>query len=108
MLETFFDSEYLSYQYLNQDETCIVHLMLWNGKPAKIVFNEVIGFCIFTNTGCPTGLRYEVSPSEFFHYALSSCFEKIPEQHEYKCYEIVDVSDMPFIKVVATRYEFVE
>jgi len=106
MLETFFDSEYLSQQYSEQDETYSVHLMLWNGKLAKIVFSDTIGFYVFPNVGFPMGLRNEESPSVFFHDALLTEFEKTPEQHEYKCYEVIDIDEMPFIKVVAKGYEF--
>jgi hypothetical protein len=56
-LVDFSDSEYLSQQYLDKDEKYIVHLLLWNDKPAKIVFDGVAGFCVFTNTGFPMGLR---------------------------------------------------
>ncbi|MCL2709380.1 MAG: hypothetical protein FWE95_00735 [Planctomycetaceae bacterium] len=107
MLVDFFDSEYLSQQYSDQDDKYIVCLTLWNNKPAKIVFDGVIGVCAFSNT-CPIGLRYEASPSHFFQDALTSAFEKIPEQHGYMCYEIIDVNEEPFIKVVAKGYEFLE
>jgi hypothetical protein len=104
-LVEFFDSEFLSQEFLCQDETFVVHFLLWNNKPAKIVFDGVVGFCVFSNNAL-AGLRYEVSPSEFFHNALSSLYETIPEQHAYKCYDIIDVDDMPFIKVVAKGYNF--
>ena len=108
MLETFFDSEYLSQDYSWQDETYTVHLQLWNAKPAKIIFKGVIGFCVFSIMAFPMGFRYEASQSKLLHDALSTLYKTIPENHEYKCYEIIDVDEVPFIKVVAKGYEFVE
>ena len=105
MLVDFFDAVFVSQHYLCEDETLIIDLELWNSKPAKIVFEGVIGFRIFNND-IPQGLNYETIPSQFFHDTLSSLFKTIPLQHEYKCYEIIDICDLPFIKVVARKYNY--
>lgn len=107
MIETFFDSQYQSQYHSFQDETFTINFDLWNGKPAKIIFEDVIGFCVLSIHD-PIGLRYEASPSDFFQNALSCCFENIPEHHDYKSYEIVDVNETPFIKIIAKRYKFLE
>lgn len=105
MLETFFDSEYLSQQHSWQEETLTINLELWNSKPAKIVFVDIIGFQVFSICD-PIGLKCEMSPSQFFRDALAAEYEKAPEQHDYKCYEIINVDEIPFIKVVAKGYEY--
>ena len=105
MLETFFDSEYVSQTYSFEDETYTVNITLWNNKPAKIVFGGVIGFQVFSICD-PIGLKCEMPPSQFFHDALAAEYVKVPEQHDYKCYEIINVDEMPFIKVVAQKYEY--
>jgi hypothetical protein len=104
MLEDFFDSEYVSQSYSAEDETYTVNLVLWNAKPAKIVFSGVIGFQVLSIAE-PRGLRYETLPSQFFYDALSALYVKVPEQHEYKCFEIVNVDEMPFIKIASKMYE---
>jgi len=106
MLVDFFDSEYVSQHYSLQDETYTIHLLLWNNKPAKIVFWGVIGFYFFPIAN-PIGLRCEISPSQFFCDMLSFEFETIPNQHEYKCYEILNVDEAPLIKVVSQGYNYI-
>ena len=109
MLIDFFDAEYISQEFSLEDETFTISLELWNGKPAKISFFGVIGFQVLS-IGEPVGLKCEELPSQFFCDALSALFIKVPEQHEYKCYEIIDVGvdELPFIKIAAKGYEFLE
>jgi hypothetical protein len=98
-----YDSSLESCELFARTENLSIHIELWNGKKITIVFYGVIGFCCYSLSD-PIGVRLS-NDSDFFHHVIHKEFETIPTNHNYQCYELIDVDDSPFIKIVAQKIE---
>lgn len=80
----------------------VVYLKSWDEKSIKIAFSGVIQFC-YKLGYIPEGIYEKDEGGEFLKEALSLCYEKVPENHSYKLYEIRDQDDFPFFQIVGEK-----
>lgn len=103
---SFADSSIKSFRF-EEDINCLfIKLELWNSRNIELK--------------CFDSIFFQYSPGDFVSN-IYTCqddlsllsgvvkreFEKMPENHPYKLFEIRDIYDFPVIKVVASKIEIV-
>ncbi|MDR3111384.1 MAG: hypothetical protein LBU65_17070 [Planctomycetaceae bacterium] len=99
------DSELICHSYLPKQQILNISINTWNGKNMYISFYETIAYC-FMSFSNPTCMRIADSNSEFLVRALQAEYEKIPSDHGYTCYELLDQDDAPYFSIVAKCYKY--
>ena len=96
----FADSEYKSYN-MSENSVLTINMYTWQEVPFKIVFKDTIYFSYELGDGIEN--VYEVPDNAQFFYGalLRNYTEKPPLDHPYKGFEIRDLYDFAFIKIVA-------
>ena len=101
-----YDSTFLYPKSFVNDDELHLFFSLWNNTNAKIIFKGVIAFC-FNYVHCDViGMKMSDEKSGFFQSALGYEYEKIPQDHGFCCYELLDLYDNACISVVAKNYQF--
>jgi hypothetical protein len=95
---SFADSGYKSF-YMTEDATLTICMKSWQEEPFKIVFKHAIQF-MYKLGDVPNGL-YELDHTLFLNEALQLEYIKVPSNHPYKHFQLEDISDFPFIQVIA-------
>ena len=94
----FADSEYgsceLTYEHL------IIRITSWDNKKITILIQDPIQFS-YKPSDFIQGFFEHTGSSPFLDEALRLKYERIPENHSYKLFQMLDISDFPFIEVVA-------
>ena len=99
----FADSSYQSFQMIKK-EILIVSLSSWQDIPLKLTFKNIIQFSY--KIGSRIQDLYEILESTaFLQEALEREYEKIPDDHPYRLFQLEDIDDFPFIQVVAESVE---
>ncbi|MBN9378022.1 MAG: hypothetical protein BGO14_00875 [Chlamydiales bacterium 38-26] len=93
----FSDSEVLSYQ--SEKFNLIIYLQAWNGVLLKIEFIDCIYFSNFRAVHISD--IYENPSSKSLQLALDTRYEKVPIDHGYKLYQLLDLNDDPAIEVAS-------
>ena len=94
----FADASYRSCKTDNSD--LIVYLNSWDDKTLKITFSNAIQF-IYRGGSFIAGIYEKTDENSFLVEALSSYYEKIPEDHPFKIFVIIDIEDYFFFEVIA-------
>jgi len=100
----FADSEYDSCKM--SDETLTIYIKSWNEKILQLVFTNTIQFSY--KLGDLISEVSENTKGSFLNEALSLYYETVPSNHPFKLFQIIDISDFPFIKVVAEKVTITE
>lgn len=95
----FADSDFKSFEMMN-DYILIINLISWDNKEIKITFENCIQFSYKLHYHI-ANIFQVVEPSNFLNEALSENYEKIPNDHPFKLFQLEDLNDFPFIQVVA-------
>ncbi len=94
----FADSEYRSCEMEDTDFT--VYLNSWDGKTIRIIFHNTIQFS-YKIYAVVSYVCEITEKNSVLDEALALRYEKIPNDHPYKLFQIIDIDDVPFIEVVA-------
>ena len=94
----FADADYKSIQM--NEGNLFIYFKSWDEKEIKITFLDTIQFMYKLGDGVLGVFESKISNS-FFVEALSRCYSEIPLNQPYKCYEIRDLYDFPFVTIVA-------
>jgi hypothetical protein len=105
MLLDIYDSEFVSHYFNVELKTLQLNYKLWNEKKGSIIFNNVIAYCIFSFSDS-IGMEFDNDLS-FLERALQFEYEKIPPDHGYKSYRMLNLDDDTHIKIIAKGYSFV-
>lgn len=90
-----------------EDGNFVVYLNYCNGKILRLIFFNVIQFSY--KLGSSVSHIYEITAKNpILDEALSFWYVKVPSDHPYKLFQIIDIEDFPFIEVVAERAEVVK
>lgn len=102
----FADGEFKSFE-MTENSKLIVYLKSWKEKNITLIFSSVIQFSY--KLGDHLSNIYEISgSSHFLEEALEREYIKVPENHPFKLYQIHDISDFPYVEVVAERVEVIK
>ena len=94
----FADSRFKSYEMF--ENTLILNLISWDEKTLKVIFSNCIQFSY--KLGDFIENLYEImEESDFLREALSHKYVKTPSIHPFRLFQLQDISDFPFIEVVA-------
>lgn len=96
----FADSSYRSCKTTNSD--LIVYINSWDDKILKITFSNAIQF-IYRGGSFIAGIYERINETAFLLEALSSYYEKIPKDLQFKVFVIIDIEDRHFFEVVAEK-----
>ncbi len=90
-----------SYERLEMNgKTLTVYLTSWDAKTLRIVFFHPIRLSY--NTGSFPENIFEIQGgSPFLQDTITAYYEKIPQNHPFKHFQIIDIEDFPFIEIVA-------
>ncbi|MDB6081212.1 MAG: hypothetical protein JWO53_484 [Chlamydiia bacterium] len=94
----FADSEFRSCE-MNYDNL-IVYLTSWDAQTIRINFLKPIQFSCKLNDGI-IGVYEIPKGSAFLQEALALNYMKVPSEHPYKLYQILDFNELAFVEVVA-------
>ena len=106
-LYDFPDSELLYPLYLPEQQILAVHIRLWNDKNACLFFNETIAVN-FMSYSDPIGVRIGDMNSDYARSILKREYDRVPQNHEFVCYEFIDDCDSPFVMVIAKNICYLE
>jgi hypothetical protein len=101
------DSEYVNFSYSAEQKKLQFFFKLWNEKTVQVVFDNAIAFC-FLSISDPIGIRMSKLDSSFLNDVLRMEYEKIPDNHGYSCYEILNQDEEAYIKIVAQNIKLIE
>lgn len=94
----FADAGFKSFEVTSQKST--LYLNSWDDKVIRLIFFKPIGFSFKIRDILSE--FYEISnDSPFLLEVLSRYYEKIPQNHPFKVYQIIDINDLPVIEIVA-------
>lgn len=93
----FADSSYKCCHTCERD--LFVILDSWDSKIIEIEFINAIRF-IYNGGDFPQGI-YEKTNDEILLNALKSHYEKIPQNHNFKIFIILDIQDEPIFEVIS-------
>ena len=94
------DAEYRAFEMKNKILT--IYFSSWDACIIRMVFSNPIQF--FYKLGDIVSDAYEIlDNSPTLNASLSLKYEKIPSNHPFKLYQIVDIQDFPFIEVIAEK-----
>jgi len=100
------DSELVSYKYLKHNDKLEIHLLAWNGKDVQI---NCINPIFFVDRGCEAITMFceKLSELNLLREVLEKNYEdgRIPENHPYKLYQLLDLDDNPCIEVICEGVE---
>ncbi len=82
----------------------IVYITSWNEKSIKLIFFNTIQF-IYKLHSDVSGVYEKNEQNEFIKNALEIYYVKVPENHPFKLYAIMDIEDNCFLEVVAESVE---
>jgi hypothetical protein len=105
MLLDIYDSEFIGHYFDNVSRILQFHHKLWNEKIGIIIFNDVIAYCIFSFSDS-IGMTID-EDSSFLEKSLLFEYEKIPQNHGYTSYAMLDIDNEAHIKIVAKGFSFV-
>jgi hypothetical protein len=98
------DSEIPSYFCVRKENKLIIKIESWDAKIIEFIFYDFLGFiyrggdgnkdfCINHNQTC------------FFNQMIEKKYGKIPDNHPYKLYQLLDFDDNPYFEVISPYYE---
>ena len=88
-------------------ETMIISLSGTNGENFKIVFQTPIQFS-FKKGKQIQGLFQSTKASPLLNEALLLRYVHVPEVHPFRPFQLLDMSDLPFIEVIAESATIIE
>ena len=78
----------------------IISLEAWDGRTIKLMFFHAVQFT-YGIGDVIDGIYEFKNQSEFLREALANCYERIPEKHPFKHFELLDHDDYPVFRVIA-------
>ena len=102
----FSDSEFKTFE-LTDEDVLIIYLESWEERRLKIMFIDVVGF-IYQTGNLVSNLYVTREENLFFEESLSRAYTKKPESHPYKLFYLENISNYPFIQVVAKHVEVIK
>jgi hypothetical protein len=98
------DSEIPNYLCLRQENKLIITIESWDARIIKFVFYN---FLAFKYRGGNLNKDFCVNKSQtiFFKEVLEKKYGKIPNNHPYNLYQLLDLYDKPCFEVISPSYE---
>jgi hypothetical protein len=88
------------------DSTLIANFNSWDEKNLKIVFFNTIQVLYRINSFVSKII--ELNDDIFLKEALNLRYKKIPLNHPFKLFAVIDIEKNPFLQVVAERIEIIK
>jgi len=95
----FADSVYRSCEM--NDDILTVYLDSWDAKTLRIIFSHPIQFSYKLRDFVQGA--FEVFDNPSLNEALLLKYVKLPENHPFKLFQILDISDFPIFEIVAEK-----
>lgn len=89
------------------DELLSILVISWDEREIELTFKNTIHFN-YKLGGTVATVNECLETSNFLDEALKIAYDDLPQQHPYIEFQIVDVDDIAFIRVVAERLEIVK
>jgi len=98
------DSEFDSYFFFSERNELTVRIQIWNLDMLDIIFYDPI---LFLDKGCQliTVFCENHSKSPLLLQALKRSYDKIPQKHPYKHFQILDLYDEPVLEIVCQGFK---
>lgn len=93
------DSKFIGYE-MDSNYQVTIRLLDWQENPVNITFKNTILFYFLTGA-VPENLYVVENENEFLEMALKNEYGYLPSVHSFKYYQLVDIDDLPFVKIVA-------
>ena len=101
---SFADSEFSS--YTRKQNNLNVKIKAWNEVELNVVFQEVIGVADY-GIGNISAFVKENIPSLFMERTLLEAYEKVPNEHNYKLYQLLNLDGVASFEVIAESFEII-
>jgi hypothetical protein len=96
----FEDASFRSCEIFNK--TLQVYLNSWDNKTIKMTFSNTIQFMYKINSFI-AGAYEKKEETSFFKDALLLRYKKIPEDHPFKLFVLIDIENNTFFEVIAEK-----
>ena len=101
----FADAEFKSCELYN--EYLLVIVTAWDEQEIQLKFKDAIQFSYKLGGTISSVIEY-IKSTSFLQEALKLIYDKVPLDHCYIEFQILDTNDLPFIQVVAESLEIVK
>jgi hypothetical protein len=99
------DADLLNYVHIRHENKVIIKIESWDARVIEFIFYDVVAF-IDKGGNFISEFCIQRVPSEFFQKKLMHIYSKVPDNHPYKVYVFLDVSDNHFLEIMSPYYEF--
>jgi hypothetical protein len=103
--ESLADAELHSYTYSFKENILIINIKAWNENLIEFAFFDPISFLDRGVTSFITKFCRNMSESGFLKQALSVNYVEVPENHPYKWFQFMNLSDLPALEIICDHYD---
>lgn len=96
----FADSEYHSLEF--EGNNLRLTLIAWDEQKINLIFSDTIQF-VYKLGDITQGIVEIFDNKDFLEEGLIRNYEKIPLDHPYHLFQILDIYDYPYIEIVAAN-----